>query len=225
MRLTTPLLALLPVIALTSACAPSDDELRAIGEARMGRPGRSVAIGFVVAERSARDCCCGVDEKWYDLAQRPATCELYPNAAEGERYFRGSSFLDAACLSGQGYLEPRTVQRAVVSCAAVSCEPGAPAPAEAPASEAVQVFVETEALKALEKPGGTLASSEYYVGYDRLGEIHTQERTGLSTISANMQLKEEQTALDACVIERRSRQPSNNRKLDFEFRREEGTWR
>lgn len=219
------LTALLTALALLSACAPSDDALRALGEARMGRPGRAVAIGFVVPERSARDCCCGADQKWYDLAQRPASCEIYPNAAEGDRYFRGSSFLDAACLSGQGYLEPATAQRAVVSCAAVACDGATTPPAEPPALETVPVFVETDALKALLKPGGSAASSEYYVGYDRLGEIHTLERTGLSTLSANMQLKEEQTALDACVIERRSRRPSNNRKLDFEFRREDGVWR
>lgn len=209
---------------LLSACAPSDDELRALGEARMGRQGRTVAIGYIVPARSARDCCCGTEQKWYDLAERPATCEIYPNAAEGDRYYRGSSFLDPACLSGQGYLEPRQVDRAVVSCAAVSCDGGASS-APPPTVESVQVFVEADALKALEKPGDSATSAEYYVGLDRLGEIHSRERKGLDAVQVNVQLKEEQTALDACVVDGRSRRPSNNRKLDFEFRREDGAWR
>ena len=215
---------MLLLVAL-SACAPSDDELRALGEARLGRQGRTVAIGYIVPARSARDCCCGTEQKWYDLAQRPATCEVYPQASDGDRYFRGSSFLDPACLSGQGYLEPRSVERVVVSCASVACEGSGTSAAPPPTPETVQVFVESDALLALQKAGGERSSSDYYVGFDRLGEIHERERTGFSTVTANMQLKEEQTALDACVVDGRSRRPSNNRKVDFEFRREGGVWR
>lgn len=212
------------LLLLLGGCAPSDDELRALGEARLGTLGRSVPIGFLVPSAEARSCCCPADQRWFDLATRPETCEVYPDAAEGERYYRGSSYLDPACLTSGGFLEARTVRRQVVRCAAIACE-GDPSPAAPPPEEQVQVFVPTPALEALRKEGGEADSTEYFVGYDGLGTLHERKRTGFSTVEANFQLKEDPTPLDACVIERRSRRPSNNRKLDFEFRREDGAWR
>jgi len=209
---------------LGPGCAPSDDELRALGDARLGGPGRTVTVGYIVPPRTARSCCCPGGERWYDLKSRPETCEVYPDAAEGDVYYRGSSYLDPACLTRDGFLEARTVRREVVSCASVVCE-GDPTGGTPPPEDQVQVFAPTPALEALRKAGGKPDSVDYFVGHDALGAVLSKERKGLSAIQMQFQLKEDPTALDACVIEGRSRRPSNNRKQDFEFRREGGTWR
>lgn len=210
--------------ALSWGCGPSDDELRALGDARLGDPGRTVTVGYIAPERSARACCCPTGERWYDLESHPETCEIYPDAAEGELYYRGSSYLDPGCLTRNGFLEARTVRREIVRCANVACETD-PVGGDPPPEEQVQVFTPTPTLEALRKEGGTPQSVDYFVGHDALGAVLSKERKGLSAIQMQFQLKEDPTALDACVVEGRSRRPSNNRKQDFQFRREDGAWR
>ncbi len=207
-----------------AACAPSDDELRAIGQARLGQVGRTVSIGYITPERSARACCCPTDQRWFDLHGPPETCELWPDAAEDARFFRGSSYLDPSCLTREGFLMAREERRLVVSCANVACE-GDATGAPAPLDERVPVFVPTPALDALAKPGTEPGSVDYYVGYDTLGVVHERDRPSLDTVTINFQLKETPTDLEQCVLEGRSRRPSNNRKQDFEFRHEDGAWR
>ena len=210
--------------SLALGCGPSDDALRALGDARLGDPGRTVTVGYIVPERSARACCCPGGDRWYDLKSRPESCEVYPDAADTDIYYRGSSYLDPACLTAKGFLEARTVRRELVSCAAVVCE-GDPTGGAPPPEDQVQVFTPTPALEALRRSGGKPDSVDYFVGHDALGAVLSKERKGLSAIQMQFQLKEDPTALDACVVEGRSRRPSNNRKQDFEFRREDGVWR
>lgn len=205
-------------------CAPSEDELRALGQARLGTQGRTVAIGYIDPQARARDCCCPTEARWFELSERPETCEIYPETGEDDRFFRGTSFLDPACLTAQGFLEPLQVRRQVVACANVACEgdaTGGPAPLE----ETVQVFVATGALTALARESTKVESVEYFVGYDTLGDVLEQKRSGWDAIDINFQLKETVTPLEQCVVEGRSRRPSNNRKQDFQFRREDGVWR
>lgn len=209
---------------MMSGCAPSEDALRATGQLRLGKQGRSVAIGYVDPARSARSCCCGTEQRWFDLADRPQTCEVYPDLSEGERFFRGSSYLDAACLTREGFLEARTARRQVVACANVSCE-GEASGGAPPLEEQVQIFVPTDALTSLARAGDNPESIEYFVGYDTLGTLLEKERTAWDRVQTQFQLKETVTPLEACVVEGRSRRPSNNRKQDFEFRREDGAWR
>lgn len=206
------------------SCAPSEDELRALGDARLGAPGRTVTIGYILPARTARSCCCPGEERWFELKDQPELCEVWPDAAEGERWFRGSSYLDPACLSAQGFLEARTSRRQLVRCAEVRCEgeaSGGPPPPE----EQVQVFAPTPALEALAREGTKPESVDYYVGRDRLGAVLEKRRAGLDRVEVEFQLREETTPLEACVLEGRSRRPSNNRKQDLEFRREDGVWR
>lgn len=209
---------------MSQGCAPSEEEMRATGQLRLGKQGRSVAIGYVDPPQSARSCCCPTEQRWFDLADRPQTCEIYPDLAETDRFFRGSSYLDAACLTREGFLEARETRRLVVACADVACE-GEAAGGPAPLTETVQVFVPTDALNGLAREGTSAESIEYFLGYDTLGTLLEQERKGWDRVQTQFQLKETVTPLEACVLEGRSRRPSNNRKQDFEFRREDGAWR
>ena len=204
--------------------------MRALGDARRGWQGRTVTVGYVVPAPTAADCCCPSDHAWYSFNSPPTTCEVYEGATETDRYFRGSTMVDADCLAERGFLTQKSVLRRTVSCADVAC-PGQPAPPDdgtvalTPSPEPVTVFVPTPALDGLAKPGGKPTSVDYIVGTDHMGELFAYERTGLNSAQVTFKLKEETTPLVACVLENRSRAPGPNRKVDLEFVREGGAWR
>ena len=219
-----PLISL-GLVVLSAGCGPREDDLRAIGAVRLGDQSRTVKLGMVVPQPTPAACCCPGEQPWYALAEDPEVCDVYPEAGEGDRYFRGTSYLETDCLIQRGFIEARQVPRRTVSCDAVACGEGDAADAfslggsEAPA----EVYAPTDQLRALLKQDdGT--TWEVRVGQDRLGDLLERERTDLSTVSATFELLEDTTELDKCVIERRSRPPARNRKVTYKITRSEAGW-
>lgn len=217
-----PLRPLLPLCWL-AACGPSDDALRELASVRLGNPPRTVPIGVIAPDTQAERCCCPDQGRWFEMKDQPESCDVYPDATEADRYFRGTTHLDVDCLVKEGYLAPAEVARRTVRCADVRCDGGS---GSAPLGEApkAEVLVPTAGLKALlDSEDGVTWNLR--LGKDRLGEVLERDRRGLSELSVTFALVEDETPLNLCVIERRSRPPPKNRKASYVFERNGLDWR
>lgn len=202
------------------ACAPGEDELRALGTVRFGQPARTVPISVTAPPATAEACCCPADKRWFDLATPPVTCEVFPEAVETDRLFRGTTYLDGDCLLREGFLEQRELSRRTVSCDTV-CGGKGTTPDQVGST---QVLVPTEKLVALREHdlGG---SWDLRVGEDHLGPVLERTLHGLSEVSVIFQILEDTTALEPCVVEGRSRAPGMHRKASYTFKRVDGEWK
>lgn len=218
--MTSRALALALLILTLSACTPGDDDLRAMGATRRGPTARTVPMGLIVPATTAQAACCPNDPRWFDLATPPTTGDVYPDAQPGDRYFRGGSALKPDCMVEAGLLVAAEVRHGTVTCAEVSCTPGA---STAFTIGTATVQVPTPALKALIETDKT-TSVELAVGRDRLGPILTRERLSWSELSITFALLEDPTDLTPCVLEDHSRAPGPNRKVTYPFKRTAGKW-